>query len=156
MTDRLPAALTAQLPPTTPLTACSMPPQERDRHRKVISASVETVLEGYWRDDLSQAKRALILADWADELEDWPVDKIRHALREHRREFPNKKPNPGHIIQRLSRAWGEAHADQVRRAMSDARPVELDRTDPEHRKAICAELATRFPHLVREIPKASE
>ena len=101
-----------------------MQPSEIARHRAMISASVEVVLHGYWRDDMPDAMRAAILADWCDEMEPWPVESVRAALRKHRRERPDKKPNPGHILAILNESWGKRNAPKVRAAMSEPAPSE--------------------------------
>lgn len=119
----------AKLPPPTALDVSSMQPSEIARHREAISASVEVVLHGYWRDDMPDAMRAAILSDWCDEMEPWPVESVRAALRKHRRENPSVKPNPGHILQILKRAWGERNADQVRAALAARTPPQ----EPESR-----------------------
>lgn len=116
MTDNLPA-ITAKLPPMTPIDRSSLGPSDLERHRAEILLSVETVLEGYWRNDMPKGLRAAVLADWCDELEEWPINSIRGALRKHRNEHPNKKPNPGHILALLKDAWGKHNAPIVREAM---------------------------------------
>ena len=44
-----------------------------------------------------------------DALEDWHVDQVRAALRQWREEFPNKKPNPGHVLKLLKERRGRAY-----------------------------------------------
>lgn len=118
---------------------------------------VEIVLDGYWRDDLSQAMRTAILADWADELEDWPAESVQDALRQWRRENPSKKPNPGHILRILKQAWGERHADQVRAVVERLRaPAPLNIPDLADRRAIADDLASKFPGLIKRIPEVKE
>lgn len=99
-----------------------MPPSEIARHRAEIAVAVEVVLHGYWRDDMPDAMRAAILADWCDELEEWPPESVRAALRKHRREKPSTKPNPGHILAILKESWGKRHAEQVRAALTPPEP----------------------------------
>ena len=70
-------------------------------HRATLAFEVDVVLDGYWRPSESNEKRAAILADWCDELEDWPLDEVRMALKKHRCKEPNKRPNSGHIIEIL-------------------------------------------------------
>lgn len=100
-----------------------MQPSEIARHRAEILASVEVVLHGYWQPDDADAVRSAVLADWCDELEPWPVDSIRAALRKHRRDNPNRRPNPGHILALLSEAWGKRNAEQVKAATTKPEPV---------------------------------
>lgn len=147
----------AQLPPMTPYESVSREPREIAAHRKVVSGLVEIVLDGYWRDDLSQAMRTAILADWADELEDWPAESVQDALRQWRRENPSKKPNPGHILRILKQAWGERHADQVRAVVERLRaPAPLNIPDLADRRAIADDLASKFPGLIKRIPEVKE
>ncbi|WP_170162069.1 hypothetical protein [Paracoccus siganidrum] len=115
------------------------------------------MLDGYWRDDMSETKRALILADWADEMENWPADSIKAALRQWRRDNPSKRPNPGHILQILRKAWGERHIEQVREVVAAIRPPKpLNVPDLEDRKAICDDLAAKFPGLIKRVPEVKE
>ncbi|TJZ85816.1 hypothetical protein [Paracoccus hibiscisoli] len=97
-------------------------------------------MDGYWRDDLSQAKRSAILADWCDELEDWPLNSIQAAFRKHRRDRPDKKPNPGHILQLLNKAWGEHNAPAVRAAMAATQEAPREPISAERASAILEEL----------------
>lgn len=118
---------------------------------------VEIVLDGYWRDDMSQAMRTAVLADWADELEDWPADSVQDALRQWRRKNPSKKPNPGHILQILSKAWGEIHSEQVKAVVEQLRPpAPLNIPDLAERKAIADDLARRFPGLIKRVEPPKE
>lgn len=132
-----------------------MPPQEREAHREKIAIAVEIALDGYWRDDMSDGKRALILADWCDELEDWPVDSVKAALRQWRRENPSKKPNPGHIMQILKRAWGERNADAVRAATATPMSGPNGMTPEQHEK-LMAELEQKFPGILKRTPEVKE
>jgi len=100
-----------------------MQPSEIAHHRAQILASVEVVLHGYWQPDDAAGLRAAVLADWCDELEPWPVESIRAALRKHRKDMPNRRPNPGHILALLNEAWGKRHAEQVRAALAKPEPV---------------------------------
>nr|WP_138918404.1 hypothetical protein [Paracoccus sp. TRP] len=117
-----------------------MQPSEIAHHRAQILASVEVVLHGYWQPDDSQSLRAAVLADWCDELEPWPVESIRAALRKHRRDYPNRRPNPGHILAILSEAWGRRNVEQVRAAIAKPEPVR-DLPSPERRAEMAAEVA---------------
>lgn len=138
----------AKLPPATPIDASSMPQQKRERHRQMISHSVEVVMHGYWRDNLPDAMRAAVLADWADELEEWPIDSIRAALRKHRRENPNKRPNPGHILSILRESWGRRNAEAVRQATASHAPeAKTDRITAEKAEAIMKELGVKLGRI---------
>lgn len=152
-----PPRVVAQLPPTTPLQNVSRSPQEIAAHRAQTSALVEVFLDGYWQSDMSQAKRNLALTDWCDELEDWPVDSIKTAFRQWRRDNPNKKPNPGHILEILKRAWWEYNAEQTQAAAQRLQPQE-PRSIPTlaERQALGAELAAMYPRLIKRIPPVEE
>ncbi|SFX48423.1 hypothetical protein SAMN04244548_01204 [Paracoccus pantotrophus] len=128
-----------------------MQPSEIARHRGAISASVEVVLRGYWRDDMPDAMAAAILADWCDEMEPWPVESVRAALRKHRAEFPNRKPNPGHILAILNAAWGKRNAPVVAAAMAEPATPPKERITEDRRKAILAEMGVRNPLAVKTV-----
>lgn len=146
-----------QLPPMTPLQNVSRSPQEIAAHRAQTSALVETFLDGYWQSDMSQAKRNLTLTDWCDELEGWPVDSIKTAFRQWRLENPNKKPNFGHILQILRHAWWEYNAEQIQAVVQHMRPPEPQSIpDLTERRALCAELADKFPGMIKLIPPVEE
>lgn len=132
-----------------------MPQRELAAHRTAISALVDVVLDGYWQADISNAKRALILADWCDELEGWPIDSIKAALRQHRRAEPSRKPNPGHIVAILNRAWGERHAAQVR-AATEASAPKVEPMTAERHAQVAAEMADKLAVFIKPMPKVIE
>lgn len=142
------------LPPITPLQNAQRSPQQIAAQRAQTSALIETVLDGYWQADLSQKKRDLILMDWCDEMEDWPVESVKAALRQWRRDNPSKKPNPGHILKILNRAWGERNAEKVRAATAKQNHHEGMTT--EQHAAVAADLAARFPGLIKRVPEVKE
>ena len=114
------------------------------------------MMDGYWRDDLSQEKRAAILADWCDELEDWPLNSIQAAFRKHRSDRPDKKPNPGHILQLLNKAWGQRNAPVVRAALEarqNARPQPMTR---EQHEKVSADLADLLRPFIRRVDPPRE
>lgn len=150
MTANLPSKI-ATLPPMTALDVSQMQPSEIAHHRAQILASVEVVLHGYWQPDDAQGLRAAVLADWCDELEPWPVESIRAALRKHRKDFPNRRPNPGHILAILTDAWGRRNADQVKAAMAKPEPVR-DLPSPERRAEMAAEVARTLAGLGKPAP----
>ena len=129
-----------------------MQPSEIAHHRAQILASVEVVLHGYWQPDDAQGLRAAVLADWCDELEPWPVESVRAALRRHRKDHPNRRPNPGHILAILSEAWGRRNAEQVRAAIAPPVEAPKDRVSPERHAAILAEMGIRNPLAVKTVP----
>lgn len=89
--------------------------------------------------------KGAVLADWTDELEDWPVADVRWALRKWRTDFPSKKPNPAHISAILKDARGRALAGKVVRgfeqsATTKAAQAERANQTPEDRKAFTQRL----------------
>lgn len=69
-------------------------------------------MDGYWDKQPPDHVKAGIMADWADALEDWTQEQILYALRKWRDDFPNKKPNPGHIKALLKRLRGQKEAQR--------------------------------------------
>ena len=96
------------VPTPTPKLTSSLSPQELTAHRANIGFEVEIILDGYWQSRPGDQVRAGILADWMDELQDWDIGQIRHALRRWRNLNPSKKPNPSHIGGILKKERGEA------------------------------------------------
>lgn len=144
MTAQLPVN-GAKLPPLTAINASSLPPQQLARHRADIAEVVETVLSGYWRDDMPDRQRAMILADWCDELENWKVEQVRWAMRKWREDNPDKRPNPGHVLAILKDGWGRAMAEQTRAAIAPPAEAPKARISDERRRAILAEVGLRDP-----------
>ena len=62
---------------------------------------------------MSEAERCLDLKWWADLLEEWPVDSADKALTQWVLDNPNKRPNPGHIVQILKAAWAKHNAPVI-------------------------------------------
>ena len=81
------------------------------------------------------------------------IPYVPYLVAQWRRENPSKKPNPGHILQILNKAWGERNADQVRAALST--PERREGMTPEEHAAVSAELAERFPGLIKRVPGVS-
>ena len=135
----------------TAIDASSLPLPQLARHRAEIAEVVETVLHGYWRDDMPDRMKAMILADWCDELEGWELPSIRAALRKHRAEQPNKKPNPGHILALLKDGWGRHMAEQTRAALAAPMEAPKPRMSDESRQAILREMGMRDPLAVKTI-----
>lgn len=141
----------AKLPPMTAIDVSSLQPQQLAHHRAQLSEVIETVLSGYWRDDMADRTRAMILADWCDEMEGWTVEQVRWALRKHREDQPNRKPNPGHILAILKEGWGRRNAEAVKAAIAPPAKAPRARMSDEARKAILAEVGIRDPLAVRTI-----
>lgn len=122
-----------------------MSPDECVAHRTTIAFEVEIVLAGYWQMKLDPRLNAAVLADWADELEDWHVEQIRWALRHWRREHPRIRPNPGDILAILKEKRGRAEAARAQTRQAEAAPAgaatELDEDDLARRRAVSDTMA---------------
>lgn len=154
MSAQLPV-IAAQLPPTTPLCASSMPQPALVEHRKRIAVIVDVELDGYFRPDMGEGRRAMILARWCDELQDWPPESIRAAMAKWCREQPRIRPNYGDILGLLKAAWGEKHAAQVRAAMQQpAEPREP--ISAERANEILAELGFAVNRIEPPKERASQ
>jgi len=115
---------TCSLPAPTPRYRQSLLPHELAAHRAKIAFNVEIILQGYWDSQPPAQVKAGILADFADSLDDWTLEQVVFALRKWRNEFPNKKPNPGHIKEVLLDLRGRA---EVKRMPVPDRPQDPDR-----------------------------
>ena len=119
-------------------------------HREALIFEVEIVLAGYWQDDKMPPRlRTAVLADWADELEEWPVDRVRAALRYWRRESPRLRPNPGDIArllrerdnQRTMATWRAQVAEAERRAAAEVLTNTPPPMTPERHREVANEVA---------------
>lgn len=158
MTSNLPAVVATNLP-LTPFNVALWPRHELERHRANICLRMEAFLaNGYWQDlNMSEEVKTIILADWADALQDWSMDRIKAALITWQDDNPRLKPTPGDIKAILKAEWGREKAPEVRRLReADQRPQAVDRPDPERRRAISADLAKSFPGLIKPIPRVQE
>lgn len=129
-----------------------MQPQDIAEHRKRIGFEVKIKLDDYFLPNFSSHEWAAKIADWCDTLEDWPIDQIRWALTEYRNNEPNRRPNPGHILQLLKKRRGEEYAKRMSKKPADPQPVVTD----EDRARAKEFMAEKFPHLVKPIPEVSE
>lgn len=111
------------------------------------------ILQGYWQTDLDPRIKAGVMADWADELEEWPIPQIKWSLREWRRENPRRKPNPGDILGVLKKRRGEEYAK--RRQQAAPEPQRQGMTPAQH-AGLSAELAAKFPGIIKPIPEVKE
>lgn len=131
-----------------------MTPQQCAEHRGRIGIEVRIILNGYWQPDDSPEMQRAVLAHWLDALEDWPLDAVRSALIGWQMENPNRRPNPGHIVQILKRKRGEEFAARMRQLpkADNVTPIVSD----EARARNLAFIADKFPSLVKRIPEAGE
>ncbi|MCG6112884.1 MAG: hypothetical protein MEQ74_11970 [Paracoccus sp.] len=117
-----------------------MPQRDLVEHRKRIAAIVDIELDGYFRPDMGEGRRAMLLARWCDELQDWPAESIRAAMAKWCRDQPRTRPNYGDILGLLRAAWGEKHAPAVRAAMAATQEAPREPISAERANAILAEL----------------
>ena len=132
------------VPAPTPELSKSMQPQELEGHRKEIASDVEMILDGYWKDRPSPEMKARILADWADTLEDWEQRQVLWALRKWRNDFPNKKPNPGHILIVLKDKRGRAVAERAKPIPQQSPTSTVNAEDKAHRAKVAAEVMGKY------------
>lgn len=128
-----------------------MSPAALDEHRKKICSRIEHFLRHYWHDnEMDPVAQASILADWANDLEDWSLGQIEWALT-HWRQNETKKPCPAHVLRLLKGARGEAEA---RRAAVVKREVAAPLPTPEERLRGQALLDELLPGVVKRMPEA--
>ena len=130
----LPSTITS-FPAPTPQLSQSLSPAELETHRTQIAFDVEVVLSGYWQADLEPKMKAAVMADWADELEDWTLEQVRWGLRAWRRDNPRRKPNPGDILGILKTQRGKTEA---------AKLAALPRPQPAPRAPVTGEAAAEI------------
>ncbi len=75
----------------------SLTSQDRSKHLAWIGVRVEALLDGYWRADVSDPVKGMVLADWISALEAFSPDEITAACREWLNAEPRRKPKPGDI-----------------------------------------------------------
>lgn len=98
------------------------------------------MLHSYWRDKPSELVLAEIMANWVEELRGWPIEMVRDALRAWVRESPNKRPNPGHIVELLSMASQSKSARKSSEALALPAPPEPPRLSADRAQEIMAEV----------------
>ena len=147
-------ALRATLPSPTPCVTSSLTPDEIAAHRSRLCFEVEVVLKngGYWQENAAPALQAAMMADWADELEDWTVEQVRWGLREYRRENPTRRPNPALISKLLKEQRGrEMVAQQAvnAEAQQAALPAPGQHHETREERRVSAEAARAILAEVR-------
>ncbi|MGP9804050.1 hypothetical protein [Paracoccus sp. NSM] len=134
-----------------------MPQSECDALRRATCLEVKIALGEYWQDtrktfEMTAASTAL----WADMLEGWTPEQVRWALRQHMRDEPNRRPNPGHILQILKDAWGRKHADEVRAALAARQPAPSQPMTRERHEQVSAEMADLLGQFIRRVEPPRE
>lgn len=109
------------------------------------------ILQGYWQAEMAPEMKSAVMADWADELEDWTIAQVRWALREWRRANPRRKPNAGDIVAILKEQRGKTEM---------AKLAALPKPEAERPEPITAEKASailaQVGFNVRRIPTVQE
>lgn len=78
--------------------------QAQSAHLEWIGGRVITLLSQYWRDDDPVELTAAIGADWAKVLRNLSKEAIEKACLQYLRDEPRRKPTPGEIFTRASKA----------------------------------------------------
>lgn len=92
---------------------------------------------------MSEEVKTLILEDWANQLENWSMDRIWAALTNWRDANPRRRPNPSDIKLMLSAEWGREKAAEARAARAAEAEAEAQAHEPisaERANSILAEL----------------
>ena len=144
-------SIPADFPTPTPQHSRSMSQEQLGDHRTQISFEVEVILQGYWQTEMDPKVKAGVMADWADELQDWTVPQVKWGLREYRRENPRRKPNPGDILAVLKKRRGQEYAAKAA-ALPKADNFAPIVTD-EARARNAAKVAELFPAIIHRSPE---
>lgn len=131
-----------------------MTPQQCAEHRGRIGVEVRIILNGYWQPDEGTEMQKAVLAHWLDALEDWPLDQVRGALISWQMDNPNRRPNPGHIVQMLKKRRGEQYAQKLAALPkpADAQPVVTE----EARQRNLEVVSQLFPTIAKRMPEVKE
>lgn len=128
----------------------SLDSRELAKHRAVIAVELEVLAKKFdrfgWERDRNSPAHDRLIIDWMDALADYPLAEVRAACRAAVIESPNKMPNEGHILAEIMKARREyllsrpplPHPEPAREPVSQQR-----------REAVLAEMARRFPSLVK-------
>lgn len=131
-----------------------MTPQQCAEHRGRIGVEVRIILNGYWQPDESPEMQKAVLAHWLDALEDWPLDQVRGALISWQMDNPNRRPNPGHIVQMLKKRRGEQYAQKLAALPKPAAPQPV--VTEEARQRNLEVVSQLFPTIAKRIPEVKE
>jgi hypothetical protein len=138
-----------EIPPATPQIARSLSPQQLSAHRAAIAFDVKTVLSAYFQPHEAEEIKAAQLAWWCDELQDWTQEQVLWALRKWNRDYPDKRPTPGHILAICKDTRGRKIAAELAKAKPAPEPERVPATQ-EQRDRIAALVAGMFP--MRRMP----
>ncbi len=124
------------LPAPTPEHSKSLSPDQLSEHRRKIAFDVKTVLSAYFQPHEADEIKAAQLAWWCDELQDWTQEQVLWALRDWNRNYPDKRPTPGHILRICKNARGRKLAAQM---PTPELPKPKPKVDPDAAARIMAE-----------------
>lgn len=74
---------------------------------------MKAVLSAYFQPHESDEIKAVQLAWWCDELQDWTREQVVWGLRNWNRNNPDKRPTPGHILAVLKDMRGRKEAERM-------------------------------------------
>lgn len=131
-------------PTPTPELTKSLSPQEVEGHRAKIASEVRAVLSAYFQPHEDEAIKAMQLAWWCDELEDWTHEQVVWALRDWNRKEPRKRPTPGDILAILKATRGRKMAERAKPIPQQEQPSEeITEEDRERRRKVAEELGLK-------------
>lgn len=105
---------------------------------------------------MSEAERCLDLKWWTDPLEEWPVDSVDKALTRWVLDNPNKRPNPGHIVQILKAAWAKHNAPVIQQWKEEQARSRSQPMSRERHAELVAELGDKLGQFIRRIEPPRE
>lgn len=100
------------------------------------------ILQGYWQAEMSPEVKAGVMADWADELQDWTIDQVRWGLRQWRSDNPRRKPNPADVLAILKAQRGKTEMAKLK-ALPTPQPEVREVISAERSNAILSEVGFR-------------
>lgn len=97
---------------TLPLSR-SLDLQDLTKHRAMVAFELEVLAKKFdrfgWERDRGTAAHDRLVTDWMDELQDFPLDEVRSAVRDALRDEPGKMPNEWHIVTKIMEARRRAY-----------------------------------------------
>jgi len=100
------------------------------KHRTVLCVHLEVLAKKFdrfgWDRDRGSMAHDLLLMDWMDALQDYPVEEVQAACRAAVHANPNKMPNEGHVKAQIISARAKVIAARPRtiEPSMDRQPVD--------------------------------
>lgn len=129
----------AEVPAPTPEYAKSLSQPALQEHRTRIGLEVKAVLSAYFQPQEEPETRAMQLAWWCDELQDWTHEQVVWGLRAWNRDNPRTRPTPGDIVRLLKLTRGKRVVARLQQQKQPGPPKET--VTPEQMAEIRAEVA---------------